>query len=130
MDTNTGSKPPQPPAATAGAETAAMQAQILEAGNTPKDLVTEVIVKDNNGTTPPKKAADNGLKNYFVGAFSMYKGRLLIRYCQRVFSYGAKLDFFLIVLCCLTSIGSGIAMPLMQIVFGAFMTDTTKYLKY
>jgi ATP-binding cassette subfamily B (MDR/TAP) protein 1 len=38
--------------------------------------------------------------------------------CQRVFAYGTKLDFVLIGVCCLTSIGSGVAMPLMNVVFG------------
>lgn len=37
---------------------------------------------------------------------------------QRVFSYGTKLDYLLMFLCCLTSVGSGIAMPLMNVVFG------------
>jgi hypothetical protein len=72
MDTITGSKPPQPPAATAGAETVAIQAQVLESGNTQKDLGTEAIVQDEDSTTPPKKAAENGLKNYFVGAPYIY----------------------------------------------------------
>jgi hypothetical protein len=36
-----------------------------------------------------------------------------------VFKYGTKFDYFLIVVCCVTSIGSGIAIPLMNIVFGS-----------
>jgi ATP-binding cassette subfamily B (MDR/TAP) protein 1 len=129
MDTIAGSKPPQPLAATAGAESAAMQAQVLKSGNTQKDPAAEVIVPDKDGATPPKKAAENGLKNYFVGDPYIYNGRLLTRYCQRVFSYGTKLDFSLILLCCSTSIGSGIAVPLMQIVFGPFTTATGRYLE-
>jgi hypothetical protein len=80
MDNITGSKPPQPPAATTGAEIVAIQAQVLESSNTQKGLIKEAIVQDEDGTTPPKKAAENGLKNYFVGAPYMYTRRLLIRY--------------------------------------------------
>ncbi|EFQ93698.1 hypothetical protein PTT_08835 [Pyrenophora teres f. teres 0-1] len=36
----------------------------------------------------------------------------------RVFTYGTKLDICLVMLCCFTSIGSGVAFPLMNIVFG------------
>ncbi|KAJ4289186.1 hypothetical protein N0V90_011528 [Kalmusia sp. IMI 367209] len=51
----------------------------------------------------------------------------------RVYTYGTKLDALLLVLCVLASIGSGIAMPLMNIVFGQlvghfadyFLPDTT-----
>jgi hypothetical protein len=80
MDTIIGSKPPQPPAATAGAETVAIQAQVLESDKTQKGPVTEAIVQDEDGTIQPKKAAENGLKNYFVGAPYIYTGRLLTRY--------------------------------------------------
>jgi hypothetical protein len=38
--------------------------------------------------------------------------------CKRVFTYGTKLDALLVALSCLTSIGSGIALPLMNIVLG------------
>nr|A0A348AXX9.1 RecName: Full=ABC-type transporter TR06; AltName: Full=KK-1 biosynthesis cluster protein 6 [Curvularia clavata]BBC83962.1 P-loop containing nucleoside triphosphate hydrolase protein [Curvularia clavata] len=45
----------------------------------------------------------------------------------RVFSYGTKLDYFLISLCCFTSIGAGTAMPLMNIVFGKLVGNFTDY---
>jgi hypothetical protein len=68
MDTLSGTKPPQPPATTAGAETAAVQAHILEAGTTQKDSVAETVNIEDGGTTPAKKAAGSPLKNYFVSA--------------------------------------------------------------
>jgi hypothetical protein len=65
MDTNNGSKPP---ATTAGAEAAAMQTQILEAGTKQDELVVGTIEKNEHGTTTIEKKPDNGLKNYFVTA--------------------------------------------------------------
>ena len=52
---------------------------------------------------------------------------MLTKIPQRVFFYGTKLDFFLVVICCLTSIGSGITMPLMNIVFGNLVGNFTNY---
>lgn len=37
---------------------------------------------------------------------------------KRVLSYGTKFDAFLMGLSCLTSIGAGVTMPLMNVVFG------------
>jgi hypothetical protein len=66
MDTLSGTKPPQPPATTAGAETAAVQSQILKAGTTQKDDVAEIVNIEDESTTPAKKAAGSPLSNYFV----------------------------------------------------------------
>ncbi|KAF1354222.1 P-loop containing nucleoside triphosphate hydrolase protein [Lizonia empirigonia] len=57
-----------------------------------------------------KKGSEAGLGSYF-----------------RVFAYGTALDYALIALCCLTSVGSGIAMPLMNIVFGQLVGNFTNY---
>ncbi|ENI01964.1 hypothetical protein COCC4DRAFT_175713 [Bipolaris maydis ATCC 48331] len=67
---------------------------------------------DNGGTvsTKPKEASQDGLKNYF-----------------RVFNYGTHLDYLLILVCFVTSIGSGIAFPLMTVVFGQLVGKFTDY---
>ncbi|KAJ4364631.1 ABC-type transporter tr06 [Neocucurbitaria cava] len=102
--------PPPPPAATAGAETAALNAQVLTAGNTENDRVADLTEQMTDDAGKTKKPSQAGLGNYF-----------------RVFTYGTKFDFVLIALCCLTSIGSGIAMPLMNIVFGQLVGNFTNY---
>jgi hypothetical protein len=71
MDTINRSKHPQPPAATAGVETAAMQAQVLEAGTKQKDVFAEKIEQSEDGTATDKKPSENGLKNYFVTALPL-----------------------------------------------------------
>ncbi|KAF1934701.1 P-loop containing nucleoside triphosphate hydrolase protein [Clathrospora elynae] len=103
-------KPSLPPAASAEAENAALTAQVLVAGTSEKDRVTETFEQDEDGPVKAKKVPQAGLMNYF-----------------RVFSYGTQLDFFLIALCCLTSIGSGVAMPLMNVVFGQLVGNFTNY---
>ncbi|KAF2713122.1 P-loop containing nucleoside triphosphate hydrolase protein [Pleomassaria siparia CBS 279.74] len=45
----------------------------------------------------------------------------------RVMRYGTKLDMFLMLACCLTSIGAGIAMPLMNVVLGNLVGNFTNY---
>ncbi|KAF1913018.1 P-loop containing nucleoside triphosphate hydrolase protein [Ampelomyces quisqualis] len=110
MDTIGRSKPPQPPAASAAGGNVAVTAQILEAGTTQKDNVAETFEVHEDGKNSVKKSGDSNMKNYF-----------------RVFTYGTKFDFFLILLCCLTSIGSGITMPLMNIVFGQLVGTFTDY---
>ena len=40
-----------------------------------------------------------------------------------MFSYGTKLDYLLILLCAITSVGSGVAFPLMTVVFGELLLD-------
>jgi hypothetical protein len=66
MDSMNGSKLPQPPAATAEAETAASQAQAIKAVNMDKDAVTETSDPDGNDLSTPKKTPEGGMKNYFV----------------------------------------------------------------
>ena len=44
-----------------------------------------------------------------------------------MFTYGTKLDALFLVLCVLTSIGAGITMPLMNIVFGQLVGHFTDY---
>ncbi|KAF2472343.1 P-loop containing nucleoside triphosphate hydrolase protein [Lindgomyces ingoldianus] len=112
MDTISGSKPAPPPAATAEADAVAPQAQVLESGATSKDEIAQKTEADENDTKSSQKAPEGGLKNYF-----------------RVYSYGTKLDFFLILACCITSIGSGIAMPLMNIVFGELVGNFANYFR-
>ncbi|CAI6334085.1 unnamed protein product [Periconia digitata] len=45
----------------------------------------------------------------------------------RVFTFGTKFDYLLIFMCMLTSIGSGVAFPLMNVVFGQLVGDFTNY---
>ncbi|KAF5844304.1 hypothetical protein GGP41_004490 [Bipolaris sorokiniana] len=45
----------------------------------------------------------------------------------RVFSYGTKLDTCLVTVCCVASIGSGLAFPLMNIIFGQLVGSFTNY---
>lgn len=66
MDTIGGSKPPQPPAASAAGENAAVTAQAIEAGTTQKDDVAKAIELPEDGKKPAKKAADSNMKHYFV----------------------------------------------------------------
>jgi predicted nucleic-acid-binding Zn-ribbon protein len=119
MDTIGGSKPPQPPAASAAGENAAVTVQVIGAGTAQKDDVAKAIEVQEHGKKPAKKAAESNMKHYFVSILQCKNCCFANVYVQRVFTYGTKLDFFLIILCCLTSIGSGITMPLMLIVFGA-----------
>ncbi|KAF1850722.1 P-loop containing nucleoside triphosphate hydrolase protein [Cucurbitaria berberidis CBS 394.84] len=110
MSTFSEGKPPPPPATTAGAETAALDPQILKAGISEHDQLVDLAEEKTGKHAKTKEVPQAGLKNYF-----------------RVLSYGTKFDFFLMGLCCLTSIGSGIAMPLMNIVFGQLVGNFTGY---
>ncbi|KAF2623306.1 leptomycin B resistance protein pmd1 [Macroventuria anomochaeta] len=102
---------PLSPSANAEGKTAALQAQIVEANTVDKNDVAKTAGKARGAVGPTsKKGPDAGLKSYF-----------------RVFKYGTALDYFLIALCCLTSIGSGIAYPLMNIVFGQLVGNFTNY---
>jgi hypothetical protein len=68
MDNISGTKPAPRPGATVGAETVAIQAQVLEVGDIQKDMVKEKIELDEKGVKGAKPVPDNGLKNYFVRA--------------------------------------------------------------
>ncbi|KAH7071899.1 leptomycin B resistance protein pmd1 [Paraphoma chrysanthemicola] len=109
MDTNAGSKPPPPPGTNADADAVALQSQVLDYG-TLKDTARETTDAKEDAVKTPKKAPSAGFANYF-----------------RVFKYGTNLDYFLIVVCCITSIGSGIAIPLMNVVFGELASTFTDY---
>ena len=54
------------PRATAEAETAALNAQILKTGTTQKDNIVELNQGTDDGVAETKKAPEAGLKNYFV----------------------------------------------------------------
>ncbi|KAL5423339.1 ABC-type transporter tr06 [Paraphaeosphaeria minitans] len=88
----------------------AEQIQLVEEAAVGKNTSQEVVVSDGEDGLTKTKQADAGLGNYF-----------------RVFTYGTKLDALFLVLCVLTSIGAGIAMPLMNIVFGQLVGHFTDY---
>jgi alpha-D-ribose 1-methylphosphonate 5-triphosphate synthase subunit PhnI len=97
------SKPP-PPAATVATDPVEQTGQVLEIVNHEKHIVAESddsVEAKADATQQEKKPPTASLGNYF-----------------RVLSYGTKFDAFLMGLSCLTSIGAGIAMPLMNIVLG------------
>ncbi|RAR14080.1 leptomycin b resistance protein pmd1 [Stemphylium lycopersici] len=110
MDPATARVPPPPPGPNTEGEHATAAAQMLDAEKAQKDGIVEAI--DNGGDEPPKAkdASKDGMKNYF-----------------RVFTYGTKLDFLLMSLCAITSIGSGVAFPLMTVVFGQLVGTFTDY---
>ncbi|CAN9330928.1 unnamed protein product [Alternaria alternata] len=110
MDTATDGRPPPPPAANPKAENAALTAQVLETGVREKDGIIEAVEPGGNVSTKPNKVPKAGMKNYF-----------------RVFSYGTPFDFALISLCCITSIGSDVAFPLMNVVFDQLVGFFTEY---
>ncbi|KAF2732133.1 leptomycin B resistance protein pmd1 [Polyplosphaeria fusca] len=91
---------PPPPSTNAAADAVEQDVQVIEAATTEKQHVVDDKAKKQPG----------GLSNYF-----------------RVFTYGTKLDFFLLLLSCLTSIGSGAAFPLMNVVLGQLVGDFTGY---
>ncbi|EUC27241.1 hypothetical protein COCCADRAFT_41971 [Bipolaris zeicola 26-R-13] len=109
MDT-TNTRPPLRPAAGPEAENAALSVQVLERGTREKDSAVEAIGRDGDVPAKLNHVLQAGIKNYF-----------------RIFSYGTKLDIVLILLCCITSIGSGVAFPLMNIVFGQLVGSFTNY---
>lgn len=125
---------PVPPTGSAEGETAALQAQVVEAStiNNHDGKIDNRPTGAVAGTA--RKEPDAGMKNYLVGlSFNVNLQWLMPP--QRVFKYGTALDYFLIALCCITSVGSGIvsqswqlssttdnrkAFPIMNIVFGMF----------
>ena len=78
MDTNPGSKPLQPPTATAGGEQAVLQEQILQMGTTQKDNVDEVIDLKETGDTVAKKPPTNPMMNYFVSPSPLMVSSMLL----------------------------------------------------
>jgi ATP-binding cassette subfamily B (MDR/TAP) protein 1 len=118
MDAINGSKTPLQPAVPAEADPVAIPAQVLAFDNDRKGAVAATTETEAIGATEKKKRADAGMKNYFVSSRVGDVGFSTNAVVQRVFGYGTKLDYFLITLCCLTSIGSGLTFPLMNVVFG------------
>ncbi|RMZ70090.1 leptomycin B resistance pmd1 [Pyrenophora seminiperda CCB06] len=110
MDVPTDDRSPPRPTVSAEAENAALTVRVLETGIQEKDGVVGAIACDDSASVKPKKVPQASMKNYF-----------------RVFSYGTGLDFVLMSLCCVTSIGSGVAFPLMNIVFGQLVGSFTGY---
>lgn len=99
------SKPP-PPTASVDAEAAILEAQVIDVATTEKDRVAE-DAGEKDAVLPAKKA-DAGFAHYIVsfqvvGALSVFTDNV-----QRVFKYGTALDYLLLGVCCLTSIGSGV----------------------
>ncbi|KAF2870724.1 leptomycin B resistance protein pmd1 [Massariosphaeria phaeospora] len=100
--------PASPSAASVAADGIEQPMQVAEAVKTEKDHAVESAEKDGQGTKEKKPTANMG--NYL-----------------RVFSYGTRLDMFLMGMSCITSIGAGIAMPLMFVVLGQLVSDFTNY---
>ena len=61
-----------PPSASAEGETAALQAQVLEASTVNKENGTEAVVTPEDSKLVSKKASGAGLENYFVGALGIF----------------------------------------------------------
>ncbi|KAI4631038.1 ABC-type transporter tr06 [Alternaria metachromatica] len=104
-----GQSPPQP-TVDAGVESTAIATQVLETGPDEKHSVIEDAGHDGIASSKAKKVPQAGMKNYF-----------------RVFSYGTTLDYWLIFMCCVTSIASGVTFPLMNVVFGQLVGSFTNY---
>jgi hypothetical protein len=75
------SKPSTRPANTAGAEAAANEIQLLEAGTALKDPVEETNDTDEENAKTSKKAPSGGLNNYFVSALLVRWKSLLTSTC-------------------------------------------------
>ncbi|EMD66015.1 hypothetical protein COCSADRAFT_35945 [Bipolaris sorokiniana ND90Pr] len=110
MDVTTNGPSAPRPAVSAEAENAALATQVLEIGAQRKDEAVETNAHNDDVSVEPKKAPQANIRNYF-----------------RVFSFGTAFDFALISLCCVTSIGSGVAFPLMNVVFGQLVGSFTNY---
>ncbi|KAF2849457.1 lipid A export ATP-binding/permease protein-like protein msbA [Plenodomus tracheiphilus IPT5] len=100
--------PPLPPAGGAQGEATLLTTQAVQLEKV-KEEGRAASSNGHNGAKV-KKPAQAGLKNYF-----------------RIFAYATKFDTLLIVVCCFTSVGAGIAMPLMNVVFGQLVGNFTNY---
>ncbi|KAH6629396.1 lipid A export ATP-binding/permease protein-like protein msbA [Boeremia exigua] len=98
---------PRPLSTNIEGESTALQARVVEYGTLDSNHRNDTG-KIESMAAP--KGPDPGLANYL-----------------RVFRYGTLLDYALIAACCITSIGSGIAFPLMNIVFGQLVGVFTDY---
>ncbi|KAF2472924.1 P-loop containing nucleoside triphosphate hydrolase protein [Lindgomyces ingoldianus] len=104
-------KPP-PASASVATDVVEQNIQVVEATTSTKDDVSSSSEKNEKieGKDKKEKKPQASLGNYF-----------------RVLSYGTPLDWALMVASMLTSIGAGIAMPLMNVVFGNLVGDFTGY---
>lgn len=101
---------PLTPARGAEGEGSLLTTQAVELERIGKDGYRKIAESNDHGPSEAKKVPQAGLKNYF-----------------RVFTYATKYDFILIVICCFCSIGAGVAMPLMNVVFGQLVGSFTSY---
>ncbi|KAF1976540.1 P-loop containing nucleoside triphosphate hydrolase protein [Bimuria novae-zelandiae CBS 107.79] len=99
-----------PPPTAAIVQNPTEQTRLVQEAAAEKNRSTEIVEASSVDGLSKKKKPDAGLGNYF-----------------RVFTYGTKLDAFYLILCVLTSIGSGIAFPLMNIVFGQLVGHFASY---
>ncbi|KAM0559897.1 hypothetical protein ACHAPJ_003847 [Fusarium lateritium] len=90
------------------------------------------MAADNN---PPNDAENNQEKAVSISEHSQNEGSKppqrtpKVSDYLRVFSYATKCDFFIYTLASVASIGAGITMPLMNIIFGQLVGDFTNYFK-
>ncbi|KNG45256.1 leptomycin b resistance protein pmd1 [Stemphylium lycopersici] len=113
MDTTVPARPPVPPPpslANSERESTVVTAQIPKLENVEENMIPQNTENGGDNPTEPEKVTQGRLKNYV-----------------RVFAYGTKLDYLLIFLCCITSVGSGVAFPLMNLVFGELVGSFTNY---
>lgn len=105
---------PVPPSTAVAPDATGQNIEVLEATALTKDL--RPSTSDENATVTDKatKEKDNPPPNPLI-------------YYFRVLSYGTKGDKCLMALSCLAAIGSGTAMPLMNIVFGNLVGVFTGY---
>jgi ATP-binding cassette subfamily B (MDR/TAP) protein 1 len=101
-DTN----PPPPPTSSVQAEAVVLESQVIEVATTEKDHVVEAAEKQD--AKPTAKKGDSAFTNYIVRTTLMRDAQMSTKSMQRVFKYGTAFDYFLMVLCCLTSAGSGV----------------------
>ncbi|KAF1996643.1 leptomycin B resistance protein pmd1 [Amniculicola lignicola CBS 123094] len=102
------------PAATA-ADAIEPELQVVDATMKEKDHVAETA--ENKETVDAKEVEEKKKKKPQAGMGNYF----------RVFSYGTKLDVLLVSLSVTTSVGAGLAMPLMNIVFGQLVGDFANY---
>ncbi|KAI8941739.1 ABC-type transporter tr06 [Plenodomus lindquistii] len=110
MDDSSRDISPLPPAGGAEGEATLITAKAVEVEKIKDSNHSEIVESRDDVFIKAKKPPQAGLKNYF-----------------RIFSYATRFDAVLIVLCCFTSIGAGIAMPLMNVVFGQLVGNFTNY---
>jgi ATP-binding cassette subfamily B (MDR/TAP) protein 1 len=99
-------KPPPPPTSSVEAEAVVLESQVIEVATLEKDRITEDAEKQD--AEPTVKKADGGFASYIVSIIQVRDAWMPVNSMQRVFKYGTAFDYFLMILCCLTSAGSGV----------------------